>query len=53
MKTVTARQEYQCADCPKPIRPGDRCVNINEYGEKRRLHATCAQKRASRHQEKP
>lgn len=44
-KIGTARKEYRCADCRKPIAVGERYATGYEYGEKIALHESCAQKR--------
>lgn len=46
-KVVTAQHNYVCEDCRKVIRAGEPYANINEYGEKRRLHVACLDQRKS------
>ena len=45
-KVRVARKEHPCADCPRPIKPSDEYVAVNEYGEQRKLHRSCAEARA-------
>lgn len=44
-RAFRARKEHPCADCRKPIEAMDYCVTVHEYGEKRWLHASCAEAR--------
>lgn len=44
-KVRVAKKEYLCADCPRPIKPSDEYVPVNEYGEQRKLHRACAELR--------
>lgn len=41
-KVRVAKKEYPCADCDRPIKPSDEYVPVNEYGEQRKLHRSCA-----------
>lgn len=42
---LTARREWKCADCAKPILPGSVYCRLYEYGEVHQLHVSCAVRR--------
>lgn len=46
-KIATAKANYVCEDCRKVIAVAMSYATLNEYGEKRRLHVPCLDKRKS------